>query len=87
MLFKDLAQLLRSVEGHILKHGGVVLSDDNPMKRLIGFSVGDERWEITLTDVVRSRLLLSDDIQELFPTAEGRQEIARRLTEGTVFDA
>lgn len=77
----DPVSMVTSVRDYAKATGASIESNDNPMKRTLGYKVGDlMSWSIGLTDLKRASMdPVKKKLVEMMRTQEGRLKV---LTEG-----
>lgn len=81
-LYTDIQPMLLDIQAHVASSKEAVQLKDSPMNLQIGFATESKAWSIKLSSVKRSALSLPEELQELFRTPSGRQELATRLSKG-----
>jgi hypothetical protein len=79
--WSDPVSMVTSVRDYVKATGASIESNDNPMKRTLGYKVGDlMSWSIGLTDLKRASMdPVKKKLVEMMRTQEGRLKV---LTEG-----
>lgn len=81
--------MLETIKAFVSEHDSVVLSDDDPFQRMIGFSAdGEHKWRMGLKELKFSFMAENDPegrlsfYREHMMTATGRRLLADQLTAG-----
>jgi prolyl-tRNA synthetase len=81
-MWNNLFEMIEDMQKHVLA-GDVVVSSDDPMRRVIGFTGPFEVWEIALTTVMESPRFSNGSskhrrITKLIRTIPGRAQLCQR---------
>lgn len=81
VVYNDLFEMIRLMRDHRAQHGLPILTQDDPIRRVVGFVSGEEVWEASLSALKRAlpRSHREDLLRELLSSPDGRQRLARMI--------